>query len=110
MAPIPIQGGPLVQPPTHPSDYHPYIPASSYLPTWGYVLIALLLFCFIASHILGQCLTWGQPTLTEKEWRRRREEELEEAERQREEMEGKEWERQQEKIKGGRLSGSTLAK
>lgn len=115
MAPLPL---PLAGASEHPTinGYDAYIPASSYLPPWGWVLISLLLFCFVASYILGQCLTWGQPTLTEKECRRRREEEVEQMEKEKEEMEAREWERKQEREKekvrrgGDRLSGSTLVK
>ncbi|KAK3948570.1 hypothetical protein QBC32DRAFT_351235 [Pseudoneurospora amorphoporcata] len=65
-------------------EYDAYIPATTlqHVPVYGWVLISLLFVILLGSYILGQCLTWGQPTLTEKEWRRRREQEMEEVERQ----------------------------
>ncbi|KAK1774276.1 hypothetical protein QBC45DRAFT_45704 [Copromyces sp. CBS 386.78] len=65
-------------------EYDAYIPATTlqHVPVYGWVLISLLFVIFLGTYILGQCLTWGQPTLTEKEWRRRRQQEMEEVERQ----------------------------
>ena len=91
-------------------DYDPYIAATSlaHLPAVGWILIAILFATFAATYILGQCLTWGQPKLTEKEWRRRRDEELEEEKKMEEERmelmkqdrERREWERMENLRKG----------
>ncbi|KAK3350376.1 hypothetical protein B0H65DRAFT_86033 [Neurospora tetraspora] len=94
--------------PSSPTEHDPYyIPATtlSNVPPLGWILIGLLCFCFLMSWAVGQCLTWGQPKLTEKEWRRRREEEMEEMEREMKERERREWERQNALPRGLREEG-----
>ncbi|CCC13893.1 hypothetical protein SMACR_07963 [Sordaria macrospora] len=110
MAPLPVEHPTTSSASGH--EYEPYIPTPTlrHVPVSGWVLISLLFGIFLGSYILGQCLTWGNPTLTEKEWRRRREEEMEEAERvkeeQKEEKGRREWERMERLRRGDGLGNN----